>query len=369
MEEQPNLGPLILDNLESGPATAVGEAPMSYRPPQRVLITGGREAGGVRSYAEALRSGFLGLGIPTEIVAPSQVLFRQEDLWDCRVLKILSTTTVFAAPISRRSICMAHGFPCVAHSGWLNTLGVLASLALANACSGAQLVAVSDYASLHLRTIFNLRLDGVIHNPVQSLFLDPIDSHGASPEADWASRDAITYAGRLHRTKNVDRLLPAMQDLLNENPGLRAWIIGSGPDRGSLERIAGGDPRVEFLGDLPSPEVRARLRRTKVFVSGSPTEPFGIVYLEALSQGCAVAMPASGGGLEIAPQLIGSRIHLFSPSIARAAVTGALRLGLTASSADETIDRYAPRVVAQAYLAIDARFSAKGTFRADRNQA
>jgi glycosyltransferase involved in cell wall biosynthesis len=342
---------------------------MTYKPPQRILITGGRQAGGVRSYAEALRTGFLDLGIPTEIVAPTRLLRRRQELWDRRALKILSTTAIFAAPVSRRAICMAHGFPCVAHVGWLRTLGVLASLETANACEGAQLVAVSDYTALQLRTIFNLRLDGVIHNPVQSLFLDPIDSNGESPEADWASRNAITYVGRLHPAKNVDLLLPAIQDLLNENPGLRAWIIGCGPARPSLERITAGDTRVEFLGNLPSLEVRARLRRTKVFISGSPTEPFGIVYLEALSQGCAIAMPASGGGLEIAPKLIGSRIHLFPPSMVRAAVTGALRLGLIACYGEETIPAYSPRVVAEAYLAADARFSTKGTFRPKENQA
>jgi glycosyltransferase involved in cell wall biosynthesis len=358
----------FVERVESERAVAAGEA-MSYCYPQKVLITGGREAGGLRSFAEALRIGFLDLGIPTEIVSPLQMLLRRTDLWDFRVLKILSTTAVFAAPISRRAICVAHGFPCVAHSGWLKTLGVLASLELANACPGAQLVAVSEYSSLQLRTIFNLRLDGVIHNPVQSLFLDPFDSGGASPETDWASRDAITYAGRLDRSKNVDRLLPAMQDLLNENRGLRAWIIGGGPARASLERIAAGDTRVEFLGCLPSLEVRARLRRTKVFVSGSPTEPFGIVYLEALSQGCAVAMPASGGGLEIAPQLIGSRIHLFPASMARASVTGALRQGLTLARREETVLAYSPRVVAEAYLAADARFSAKGTFAAEQTRA
>jgi glycosyltransferase involved in cell wall biosynthesis len=341
---------------------------MSYRPPQRVLITGGREAGGVRSYAEALSTGFLGMGIPTEIVAPSQLLLRRQDLWDCRALKILSTTAVFAAPISRRAICIAHGFPCVAHLGWLRTLGVLASLAVANACAGVQLLAVSDYAALQLRTIFNLRLDGVIHNPLQSLFLDPIDSYGASPEVDWASRHAITYAGRLHPAKNVHQLLPAMLDLLDENSHLRAWIIGDGPARSSLKRMVGGDSRVEFLGALPPLQLRARLRRTRVFISGAPTEGLGIAYIEALSQGCALAMPASGGGLEIAPQLIGSRIHLFSTSMARNAITVALREALIGPHSEETLLAYSPRVVAEAYLATDARFTAKGRFDAEEYQ-
>jgi glycosyltransferase involved in cell wall biosynthesis len=341
---------------------------MSYSPPERVLISGGREAGGVRSYAEALHTGFLSLGIPAEIVAPSQLALRWRDLWDCRALKILSTKAVLLAPISRRAVCMAHGIPCVAHSGWLKTLGVLASLELANSSPGTQLVAVSDYSALHLHVIFNLRLDGVIRNPMQSVFLDPIASSPASLEADWASRNAITYAGRLHPAKNVDRLLPAMRDLLDEYPRLRAWIIGSGSARASLERMAAGDSRVEFLGALPPLELRARLRRTKVFISGTPTEALGIAYLEALSQGCAVAMPASGGGLEIAPELIGSRIQLFSSSMARAAIIGALRKALAASHGEDTLPAYSPRAVAEAYLATDVRFSAKGKFRAEENQ-
>jgi glycosyltransferase involved in cell wall biosynthesis len=328
---------------------------MKHVYPSKVLISGGKPAGGVASYAEALGQGFAAHGLPVEVVSPASIVRCPRELRDPAVLKILSLGAVFAAPVARRAICMAHGFPCAAHQGWTRTLAILGSYRLANACRGAQLLAVSDYSALHLRSIFNLRVDAVVRNPVLPLFLEDAAQPGAM-------REAITYVGRLHRSKNIHKVLPAMRDVLDENDGLRAWIVGDGPMRETLEKMAGGDRRIEFLGMLSPVQVREKLRRSRVFVSANPTEPFGIVYLEALSQGCAVAMPASGGGLEIAPELIGSQIQLFAASADRASVASALRRALCASPAIPPLASYSAGEVAKAYLAADARFNAHGIF-------
>jgi glycosyltransferase involved in cell wall biosynthesis len=324
---------------------------MNASPPSKVLIAGGKPAGGVASFAEALRCGFTELGIPAEVAAPTKILGRLRELRDPNVLKILSLAAVFAAPIARRAICVAHGFPCAKYQSWPTAFAVLASFRLATASKGAQLVMVSAYSAAHLNSIFGFRVDAVIHNPVHPIFLEPV------PTAE-RSCEAITYVGRLHSAKHVDRLLPAIRDVLDENPGLRAWIIGDGPMRTELEQIADGDERIEFLGTLSPLQVRDRLRRTRVFVSGCLTEALGLAYLEALSQGCAVAMPTSGGGLEIAPELIGKRIHLFSASISREGVADALRRSLASAPHTTSFATYSPRSVAEAYLAADARFSA-----------
>jgi glycosyltransferase involved in cell wall biosynthesis len=240
---------------------------MSVTPPKKVLIAGGKSDGGIASFAEALRCGFAELGLPAEVATHSNILRRFGELRDPEVLKILSTTTVFAAPFARRTVCMAHGIPCAALQGWPTA---------ADASPGTQLIAVSEYSALHLRAIFGLRVDAVIHNPVHPLFMEAMPQ--PQPE-----REAITYVGRLHGAKNVDRLLPAMRDVLDENPGLHAWIIGDGPIRPELELIGAGDGRIEFLGALNASQVRDRLRRSRVFVSACPTEAFGIAYIEALS--------------------------------------------------------------------------------------
>jgi glycosyltransferase involved in cell wall biosynthesis len=329
--------------------------------PSKVLIAGGKPAGGVASFAEALRCGFTELGLPVEVADPVNILRRFGELRDPGVLKILSLAAVFAAPYARRALCMAHGFPCAALQGWPRTHAVLASFRMTTASRGAQLVAVSDYSALHLRLIFGLRVDAVIHNPVRPLFLEPLAQNEDK-------REAITYVGRLHRSKNVDRLLPAIRDVLGENPGLRAWIIGDGPLRPKLEDIADGDERIEFLGVLTADSVRGRLRRSRVFVSACPTEAFGIAYVEALSQGCAVAMPASGGGLEIAPELIGNKIQLFPTSISRQGVACAVRRALVAKPHTVSVAAYSPKSVAEAYLSVDSRFNPRGAFHAEASR-
>ena len=329
---------------------------MSEQIPLKVLITGGREIGGVTSFAEGLRSGFVELGIPVEIVSPLSIYSYWRDLRNPQILKILGTSAIFAAAIARRAICVAHGFPCTAYQGWLNTLSKLVSYRVATASKGAQFVSVSDYSALHLHCIFGLRIDAIIRNPVDPLFLE------AEPQAK-NDRDAITFVGRLHKAKNIDLILPAMGSVLDECPGLRAWIVGDGPMRPELERMAAGDERIEFLGALEPVQVRERLRRSRVFVSACPHEALGIVYIEALSQGCAIAMPASGGGLEIVPELIGNLIQLFPATMSKAAVVSALRKALVAEPTPVSFAEYSPRFVAEAYLGVDRRFTATGQFR------
>lgn len=326
--------------------------------PSKVLIAGGNPNGGVSSFAEALRSGFTELGIPVEVASPRSVLRRIGELRDPQVLKILSLSALFGAPLARRTLCVAHGFPCAEYQGWPKMLAILSSIWLSTASRGAQVVVVSNYSALHLNSIFGLRVDAVIYNPVHPLFLEPL------PQAD-AKREAITYVGRLHCSKHVDRLLPAMRDVLDENPELCAWIIGDGPLRPELESLAAGDERVKFLGELTPIQVRDRLRCSRVFVSACATEALGIAYIEALSQGCAVAMPASGGGLEIASDLLGNRIQLFPISISRQEVATALRKALTVQPEPAQLVAYSPRSVAQAYLAADARFSTQGIFHVE----
>jgi glycosyltransferase involved in cell wall biosynthesis len=330
--------------------------------PNKVLITGGREIGGLRSFAEGLRTGFTELGIPVEIISPAHVFLRWRELRDPRVLKILSTTAVFAAPFARGAICMSHSVTRTNLQSFWKILAVILTLKIANASSGAQVVAVSDYIAAHLQAIFNVRTQAVIHNPVRPLFLESL------PIAD-VERNYITYIGRIDPVKNLHRLLPAIRDILSESPGLRVCIAGEGPQRQELQGLAAGDERIEFPGALDPVQVRAQLRHSRVFISGTPTEALGISYIEALSQGCAVAMPASGGGLEIAPQMIGYGIQLFSISLARESVVSALRAALATTPRTVSFADYAPRTIAEAYLDTAAHFSARGRFQAKTNRS
>lgn len=326
---------------------------MNVTVPSKVLITGGREIGGVASFAEGLAEGFAALGIPSEVIPPLRVLSRWRELRDPKTLKILSTTAVYAVPFARRAICMAHGIPRAHHRGGLRMLAILAGWKLANSCAGAQVVSVSMYTAVHLEALFNLRSDGVILNPVKSLFLEPAEDLGAD-------RSYVTFVGRLDPCKNLHRLLPVVGDLLDENPGLRACVIGDGPQKAELQDLVKGDPRFEFKGCVSDFDMRNWLRRTRVFVSGNETEGLGIAYLEALSQGCAVAMPASGGGLEVALKEIGRAVHLLPLSFDRRETLSVLRGSLTSQPAAVSLECHSAVEVAKSYLRIDSHFSLGG---------
>jgi glycosyltransferase involved in cell wall biosynthesis len=352
--QQSNPGPDFL-GMDSFVLTAeftlTEESGMRSENPVKVLITGGREVGGVGSFAEGLRAGFGEFGIPVEVIAPAHIFSRWRDLRDPRVLKILSTTAVFAAPFARRAICVAHGFPRADVQGSIKFAGIVASYKLANRF--ALLVAVSHYTALHLSAIFALRIDAVIHNPLAALFLEDPGINDCASAAP--GREYITYVGRLHPAKRLDRIFPAICALVNETPGLRACIIGDGPLRGELTAVAADNPRIEFKGLLAPEAVRGWLRRTRVFVSGCETEALGISYLEALSQGCIVAMPASGGGLEIAPEEIGQSIRLLPLPLEPAAILSVLRQALLSPPSALPMDRFQAAAIAQCYLDLDAR--------------
>lgn len=85
-----------------------------------------------------------------------------------------------------------------------------------------------------------------------------------------------------------------------------------------------------------------------------------MTYLEALTQGCAVAMPACGGGLEIALEFIGTRVHLLPLSFERESVLHVLRRALNSSSAPVSLATCEPRSVATAYLEMGSHLTANG---------
>jgi rhamnosyl/mannosyltransferase len=101
-------------------------------------------------------------------------------------------------------------------------------------------------------------------------------------------RPVVLFAGRLVAYKGVDVLLRAL-------PGLEVstWILGDGPERLRLERLAhrlGLQDRVQFLGYRPRDQLRAAMHRASllVFPSVSRAEAFGVVQIEAMASGLPV---------------------------------------------------------------------------------
>ncbi len=83
--------------------------------------------------------------------------------------------------------------------------------------------------------------------------------------------------------KNIDLLCEAVV-----NTGIRTVVVGDGRLRPKIQQRYGGH-NIEFTGFISDRIKRELLARSKVLVSASSIEGFGITLLEGLASGCLVA--------------------------------------------------------------------------------
>ncbi|MDD5251271.1 MAG: glycosyltransferase family 4 protein [Patescibacteria group bacterium] len=113
----------------------------------------------------------------------------------------------------------------------------------------------------------------------------------------------LLSVGRLVKRKGFDTCLQAVADLNCGRHSVRYVIVGEGPDRERLTRMAhdlGIADLVTFLGAVPQEDLPALFASCDVFVMvprsvGPDVEGFGIVYLEAAVFGKPVIGSRSGG--------------------------------------------------------------------------
>lgn len=104
----------------------------------------------------------------------------------------------------------------------------------------------------------------------------------------------LLYAGQLIPLKNVDSLIRAFRQLSFD---AELTIIGDGSERKALEQLAAGKGRISFTGWLPREQVLEHMRSADVFAMISSPETYGLVYLEAIAQGC-IAIASRGEGFD-----------------------------------------------------------------------
>jgi glycosyltransferase involved in cell wall biosynthesis len=103
-------------------------------------------------------------------------------------------------------------------------------------------------------------------------------------------RDYFLVVSRLNTYKRIDIAVEAFNRL-----ELPLKIIGDGPDRKVLQRMAGS--QIEFLGRLPDAEMAEYLADCRALIFPGE-EDFGIVPLEAMSAGRPVIAFKAGGAEE-----------------------------------------------------------------------
>lgn len=120
-----------------------------------------------------------------------------------------------------------------------------------------------------------------------------------------SERPVVVCVSRLVRRKGQDTLIEAMPRVLASVPDAVLLIVGGGPYRADLEKLAaerGLTDSVRFTGPVPWEELPAHYGAGDVFAMpcrtrrrGLDVEGLGIVYLEASATGLPVVAGDSGG--------------------------------------------------------------------------
>lgn len=101
----------------------------------------------------------------------------------------------------------------------------------------------------------------------------------------------VLYLGRISEEKNIDEVMEYLNRYMDKHSDVTFLVIGDGPYRSALERIAKGmkhKKQILFAGAKPWDEIVRYYHLADVFVSASTSETQGLTYIEALASGLPV---------------------------------------------------------------------------------
>jgi glycosyltransferase involved in cell wall biosynthesis len=167
----------------------------------------------------------------------------------------------------------------------ISDIGFISEPLLYKLYSGSKIVAASQSTAQDLIDL------GI---PVDNIdVVSPGCTIPSGPRATLGERSPNTVAcvTRLMRYKGVQLALMAIKRIVRDSPDARLVIAGAGPYQNELERIAqdfGISKNVEFLGRV-SDESKIKLySESRVMISPSQREGFGMSVIEANSVGTPV---------------------------------------------------------------------------------
>jgi phosphatidylinositol alpha-1,6-mannosyltransferase len=136
-------------------------------------------------------------------------------------------------------------------------------------------------------------------------FTPAVDGSAVRAQYGLTDRPIIVCVSRLVPRKGQDTLIEVLPQVLLQVPDVVLLIVGSGPYRADLEKLAeqrGVREQVVFTGSVPYSELPAHFAAGDVFAMpcrtrrhGLDVEGLGIVYLEASAIGLPVVAGDSGG--------------------------------------------------------------------------
>ncbi|HYP54908.1 MAG TPA: glycosyltransferase family 4 protein [Solirubrobacterales bacterium] len=226
----------------------------------------------------------------------------------------------FEAPLVTTIHATEHG----RHQGWVNThpQSYIHGVERWITNRSERVIACSHYMREQIADIFGVEEDrvNVIPNGI-----DPDDLQPQDPDelrrlrGEFAAPDEklVLLIGRLVYEKGFQLALEAMPRVLEEAPGTRFLVAGSGTHEAELHKQAEGLGLMDhgtFLGWIGDDVLHSLYRIADLTVVPSIYEPFGLVALEAMASECPCIVADTGGLREVVPrEEVGLRFRSHDP--------------------------------------------------------
>ena len=137
----------------------------------------------------------------------------------------------------------------------------------------------------------------------------------------------LLFVGALTETKGIKYLIQALPSILRRLPEYHLALIGEGPQKEELARLAdalGMTEHVQFVGTQSPTQVRDWMQRAQLLVLPSLEEGLGVVLLEALACGTPCVATAVGGIPEVILPEVGQLVPPASVPAMAEAITALL---------------------------------------------
>ena len=160
-------------------------------------------------------------------------------------------------------------------------------------------------------TLFGMREEAeqksvVISNGLNAFWINNIQSENT------ASSHHLLYAGNFTRNKNLPRLIRALESLRGEYPDLHLDVAGAGGngEKQALALMQHHADWITYHGKITDLDAMKSLyRANRIFAMPSKSETFGLVYVEALSQGLSVLWSRGEAIDGMFPETIGESVN------------------------------------------------------------
>lgn len=242
------------------------------------------------------------LGVPVPLMAPSMFRALVQATRDLDVIVahghvyIGSMYATVASRLAAIPLVVVQHNPFVDYSNpLLNTLERVADRTLGKAVfhRAAQIIAVSDFTKAFVESI-------VPQCPVTRIYPGvDLDSFRPPEVRVQKHRPLFLTVRRLVPRNGIEVLVRAwLSGDIGEHADLA--IVGEGPLREDLDRVAGPNPSIRFLGRLPDDDLRRLYHAADVFVLPTVSgEGYGLALAEALASELPVIATDDGGAREL----------------------------------------------------------------------